>query len=1149
MRWLCLFLQVLSLSAVAGDRVLLWEDNFDGDSLDETVWIVKTGNGCDQGYGLCGWGNSEQQTYTEDNHQVRDGALWITARTVEEEVDERWYTSSRIRSSPPVAFLTGRIEARIQLPAGLGLWAAFWMLPSNSSARGNWAATGEIDIMEAVNDMDTILGTIHYGGEYPANRHAGCKSGQLGSGLDYSDDYHVYAIEWEQEEMRWYVDDQLFCQRTKWTSDLESFEPYRAPFDTEFEILLNLAVGGSLPGRHVDDSIFPATMLVDYVRVYDMSTDVPEAEPFLGLAACLPGTIQAEAFDTGGLGLGFGEFQKEGEAGTYRVDGVGLVLSESGRTYVADLIDTDWLAYTIMTEEAVYDITFEVSAPNVAVLQLVIGDNATCANPGEGSIMENVTVGATGGDGFWGTTAVAGTAIPAGTHSLKLCVSGGAGISVDSMQFELVEGSAASTLTAAQCATSGQSRPYMNGEPWVIPGYMEAEYYDYGGLGVSYHKIESAVFGGDSTLRLPDAVGVIEAQSNPSNGHYVGHWYSGEWLAFTARAEEAAFWHVGASIASGLNGTSVEFRMLVNATNCSTVDTDGMNGLGDEGVDLLNGPLSLGYTGSWEAFEEVYKEEVFVPLGTHRFLFCADDGVFNLNFLRVWTPAPTPAPTMAPTIAPTAAPTVVSDDDGLGTRWIYIGVASALVLLAFSRLGCIVYKKESARRRHKPDSLEPAYIASKGGGSGGGSGGDPDDHGENGFLSGVTPPTEDPSEVRERGFLSCREKAAPSDGLQGATTGAGIAAVAAAMTPGGGIKDLGSPSVKQRNNYRDLFGGQRQVSRRLSSSVQEEYENDTPTNANTKANALSQVERTFSSGAGAASSSSFSLSSAKHTTSSYSKTAPPAAFLTPGRTRSRPSVSRSSSAIQPMVSPVSQPVGAGPLALGLAASTHALQTPRAKSGMEVEVSGSLWDRSTTSPITAGLGVAALPPAPAPAPAPAPSPSPPKEAVETRLLSHNYKKKKKNGNSGSSGSSSSNNNNNTINGGGSSSNKGNGSNNGMGMKIELPRKWDGGGGRDQFEDALIRALDEKWENGRGATNGAGTGLGIARSNSISEGTTAMLRAVKTWTCVCQFENSVGQTSCLGCGRVAPLSRPTTPARRRLPRHRMNSNIPPPSEYDF
>ncbi|CAN0582036.1 unnamed protein product, partial [Ectocarpus sp. 12 AP-2014] len=109
----------------------------------------------------------------------------------------------------------------------------------------------------------------------------------------------------------------------------------------------------------------------------------------------------------------------------------------------------------------------------------------------------------------------------------------------------------------------------------------------------------------------------------------------GEWVAFTARADEAAFWDVGASVASGLNGTTVQFRILVNATNCSSAATDGLNGLGDTGVDLLNGPLFAGYTGSWEAFEMVYKEEVYVPEGTHRVLFCADDGIFNMNFLRV----------------------------------------------------------------------------------------------------------------------------------------------------------------------------------------------------------------------------------------------------------------------------------------------------------------------------------------------------------------------------------------------------------------------------------------------------------------------------------------------------------------------------------
>lgn len=116
----------------------------------------------------------------------------------------------------------------------------------------------------------------------------------------------------------------------------------------------------------------------------------------------------------------------------------------------------------------------------------------------------------------------------------------------------------------------------------------------------------------------------------------------------------------------------------MNATNCSTAATDGVDGLGEAGVDLLNGPLFGGFTGSWEAFEMIVKEEVYVPQGTHRFLFCSDGGVFNMNFLRVWTPAPTLAPTMAPTIAPTPAP-VVPSEDGFDTKWIYIGVSRSAV--------------------------------------------------------------------------------------------------------------------------------------------------------------------------------------------------------------------------------------------------------------------------------------------------------------------------------------------------------------------------------------------------------------------------------------------------------------------------------------
>lgn len=132
---------------------------------------------------------------------------------------------------------------------------------------------------------------------------------------------------------------------------------------------------------------------------------------------------------------------------------------------------------------------------------------------------------------------------------------------------------------------------------------------------------------------------------------------------------------MAASIASGEANTSIEFRILVNASNCSLPETDGFNGLGAEGVDLLDGPLTYTETGSWEAFELMMKSDVWVPQGDHRVMFCADSGSFNLNYLWFFTPNPTPAPTPSPTPVPTAAPQVPSKKKP-DTDWIYAAVGA-----------------------------------------------------------------------------------------------------------------------------------------------------------------------------------------------------------------------------------------------------------------------------------------------------------------------------------------------------------------------------------------------------------------------------------------------------------------------------------------
>ena len=244
-----------------GTLTLVWSDEFDTDRLDPEKWFFETGDGSQ--YGIPGWGNNELQWYLPDSALLEDGRLVITARR--ESAGGKSYTSARINTRDRFAFRYGRIEASIRLPAGQGLWPAFWLMPQES-AYGTWAASGEIDIMEARNlggtGGNTIYGGLYYGGPWPQ---------QIGSGEEYvparnvTTDFHVYALEWDETEIRWYVDETLFAVRNDWSSTGGEFP---APFDRPFYILFNLAVGGNYPGSPSAATVFPVTMEVEYVRVY-----------------------------------------------------------------------------------------------------------------------------------------------------------------------------------------------------------------------------------------------------------------------------------------------------------------------------------------------------------------------------------------------------------------------------------------------------------------------------------------------------------------------------------------------------------------------------------------------------------------------------------------------------------------------------------------------------------------------------------------------------------------------------------------------------------------------------------------------------------------------------------------------------------------
>jgi len=243
---------------------LVWSDEFDGPSIDRTKWQHQTGAGV--------WGNNELEYYTDrpENSFIRDGALVIRANR--ESYGGREYTSARLRTSKRGDWLYGRFEIRAKLPRGKGIWPAIWMLPTDWEY-GGWPQSGEIDIIELLGDKPSkVYHSLHYGGKSPDNVASG-GSYTITAGPDFAQAFHTFALEWEPEEIRWYVDGRHTLTKTSWYS---AKAPFPAPFDRRFHLLLNVAVGGNWPGSPDATTVFPQTMEVDYVRVYE-DAGVPAA--------------------------------------------------------------------------------------------------------------------------------------------------------------------------------------------------------------------------------------------------------------------------------------------------------------------------------------------------------------------------------------------------------------------------------------------------------------------------------------------------------------------------------------------------------------------------------------------------------------------------------------------------------------------------------------------------------------------------------------------------------------------------------------------------------------------------------------------------------------------------------------------------------
>ena len=233
---------------------LVWNDEFEGNSVNTDYWVFETGDGCPN---LCGWGNNEWQYYRSQNAWVEDGVLTIEARR--ENAGNRNYTSARMKTQGKKSFKYGRVDIRALLPKGQGIWPALWMLGENITSVG-WPACGEIDIMEMIGGSgreNQVHGTVHW----DLNGHVQAGGSYTKPSGTFADEYHVFSILWDENLIRWFVNDIQYYQ-------IDITPHHMTEFHEEHFFLFNVAVGGNWPGYPDGTTIFPQQMRVDYIRMF-----------------------------------------------------------------------------------------------------------------------------------------------------------------------------------------------------------------------------------------------------------------------------------------------------------------------------------------------------------------------------------------------------------------------------------------------------------------------------------------------------------------------------------------------------------------------------------------------------------------------------------------------------------------------------------------------------------------------------------------------------------------------------------------------------------------------------------------------------------------------------------------------------------------
>ena len=339
------------------DDDLVWVENFDQKKLDTDNWMYEVH--------YPGWVNSELQSYvvSDDNIYLKDGKLIIQPLK-----NGNTYTSGRINTLGKKEFTYGRFEARLKVPRGKGFLPAFWMMPADESFYGQWPKCGEIDIMEVLGDnVNKVYGSLHFG--EPHTQKQG--SAQIFEG-NFADDFHIFAVEWEPDEMRFYVDDRCYYKTSEWFTKRSGFGEvsYPAPYDQPFYIILNVAVGGNWPGNPDEFTTFDeqAQMVVDYVKVYqkkEYNSDVKKPEAAVSKMQVKEGNIASNPGSRWMLHL-----EPDGKATADLTDnGLTVRTTEQGNAdYSVQLVQS----YIQMVQGETYKYTFDAWADEPRTIKTAV---------------------------------------------------------------------------------------------------------------------------------------------------------------------------------------------------------------------------------------------------------------------------------------------------------------------------------------------------------------------------------------------------------------------------------------------------------------------------------------------------------------------------------------------------------------------------------------------------------------------------------------------------------------------------------------------------------------------------------------------------------------------------------------------------------